>query len=249
MTEHKINKWEEELEAEASLMAAALPSAATEFFSIKNATLFYKGQAVPNNKMEVVILDFLRENQYYRGVYDPNAYAPPVCYAYGNDDKTMVPHPASPEPQSSSCATCPHNQFGSAGKGKACKNILWLGMTPVAALESPDRVADAEVAKLKLSPTNVKYFGTYGQQVAAVLKRPAFGVVTEVSVHPDPKTQYRIAFKTIEVIADGSTIEALMTKRKTVVLTTEHTANAVAQPAAAADTPNPASRFGRSPKM
>ena len=39
----------------------------------------------------------------------------------------LIPSANSPQAQCEDCASCPMNAFGSAGKGKACKNMLcWL---------------------------------------------------------------------------------------------------------------------------
>ena len=102
--------------------------------------------------LDLVIIDFVSRNEYYEGSYDPNNIAPPVCFAIHPEPKLMVPSENSSDKQSDTCAACPQNQFGSSGKGKACKNTRVLAVLP------PDADESTPLWLLKVSPTAIKGF-------------------------------------------------------------------------------------------
>ena len=117
-------------------------------------------------------------------------------------------------PQSDLCSTCPQNQWGSAsqGRGKACKNIARLAVLPSDCLASPEDVEEAQLALIKVPVTSVKAFVSYVQSIADRFKRPPFGVVSTVSLEPDPKTTFRMDFQ-IErdgIIKNTSVFEPLL---------------------------------------
>ena len=71
-----------------------------------------------------IIVDFVYYNAYYDAAFDPNNITPPTCFAIHPDPSGATPSPNSPEVQDASCQVCWANQFGSAGKGKACRNSI-----------------------------------------------------------------------------------------------------------------------------
>lgn len=125
--------------------------------------------------IEGVIVDFVSANLFYDGPYDPNNPAPPGCFAVGPEPTTLVPTSNSPNRQSETCAGCPNNQFGSAGKGKACKNTRLLA---IKALDDPE---DA-LYVLSVPPTSIKAFDGYVHTLAGKLRLPPVGVVTRISL-------------------------------------------------------------------
>lgn len=125
--------------------------------------------------LELVIVDFTSKNMFYEGAYDPKNISPPACFSLGNDIKSMVPSANAPDAQAKDCASCPMNQFGSAGDGKACKNCRVLAVLP------PDADADTPLWLLSTSPTANKGFDGYVAGVARVFEMPPIGVVTTVS--------------------------------------------------------------------
>ena len=102
--------------------------------------------------LDLVIVDFVSRNTFYEGTYDPNNITPPTCFAIHPELKQMAPSENSPIKQSDDCASCPMNQFGSSGKGKACKNGRMLAVLP------PDADADTPLWLLQVSPTALKGF-------------------------------------------------------------------------------------------
>ncbi len=138
--------------------------------------------------MNVVIVDFVAGNFFYEGAYDPNNITPPACFSLGTNPSQMVPSNNSPVRQSDSCATCPMNQWGSDGKGKACKNSRLLALLPV------DADNETPVMVLKVSPTAIKAFDSYVATVARSFQLPPLGVVTEISFD-DAVTYASLRFK------------------------------------------------------
>lgn len=132
--------------------------------------------------LELVIVDFTTKHAFYEGAYDPKNISPPACFAIGNDIKNLVPSKNSPKPQASDCASCPMNQFGSDGDGKACKNSRVMAVLP------PDADEDTPLWTLATSPTANKGFDGYVASVARIFELPPIGVVTSVSL--DPATTY-----------------------------------------------------------
>jgi hypothetical protein len=170
--------------------------------SFKSGMLAYNGTPIPGNKLDCIIISSTHANTYFPDRYDPDNLSDPVCFAYGDDEATMAPHADSSQPQHTSCYSCPKNAFGSAdnGKGKACKNSRHLALIP-AGTEAQDIVV-AEVAVAKLPVTSVKNFGQYVQKVSALYNRPALGVVTEISLTPDAKSQFKVNFQVQGMVAD-----------------------------------------------
>jgi hypothetical protein len=208
--------WKEQL----SKLAVAVQEAekpAGNWISFKSGILAIGGQPIKGNTVKLVIINSLFENQFYANKYDPNNQQPPVCYAFGETDDDLRPHPESAEIQNEKCEGCPRNEWGSdrdGGKGKACKNVRRLAMISATDLESPETVAKAEVALAKLPVTSVKNWSTYANQIANVLRVPPLAVITEMSVEPDAKTQFQVNFTLIDRIEDGAIIQALLNKRR-----------------------------------
>jgi hypothetical protein len=142
----------------------------------------------------------------------------------------MAPSPASPAVQHSTCEGCPKNEWGSApsgGKGKACRETRRLLLIPADSIGSVDAVKAAEVAALRPPVTSLKNYATYAQTLAATLKRPPLGVVSEVSVAPDAKTQFKVVFNMVKAIEDTAVIGALIERAKAEVQKAIESAGAI----------------------
>ena len=173
----EVRDWTKEL-AEAAVDAeAAAPAAGGDYLGTRGGVLTYKGSKVPGNELEVCVLDFINTNLRYVGIYDEANPQPPTCYAFGRDPKVMAPHKDCSDPQSKTCAECPHNTWGSAdkGKGKSCQNALRLALVPAASLED---LRNEEPVFLKVPVTSTKSFGTLVAQYSQTLKRPPFAMTT-----------------------------------------------------------------------
>jgi len=130
------------------------------------------------DELQVVIVDFIATNNFYEGVYDPKNIVPPTCFALGQIPTALVPSDNAPVKQSDTCASCPMNQFGSAGDGKACKNMRRLAVLP------PDADEDTPLLMLDVSPTGLKSFDGYVRSAASKFQMLPIGLVTTVTFDP-----------------------------------------------------------------
>ena len=73
----------------------------------------------------IVIIASIQERTYYPHAYQAGSVEVPACYSYGD-----APHPEAIAPQADTCAECPMNQWGSNGRGKACKERIKIAFTP-----------------------------------------------------------------------------------------------------------------------
>lgn len=171
--------WDEKLAQKAAKQAATEPLGTGNKFSIKGGKLSYKGVNVPGDEAEVIIVASTFDNQYREGQFDPDNYEVPVCFAFGEEEKGMKPHPDSAKPQAESCAQCPHNEYGSArvGKGKACRQARNLALITI---EDAEDIEGAELATLSLPPTSLKGWRGYINKITTTMKRPAMSVVTKI---------------------------------------------------------------------
>lgn len=138
----------------------------------KNSTfIFPDGKEIPD-EMDAVIVDYIFVNEMYEGRYDPKKIVPPICAAKSQDADYMIPYEESPKKQADVCNSCPNNQYGSEGKGKACKNGVWLALIEANATDT------SSIYVLKLAPTALAGFKKYAAQTISALNSPLFGVVT-----------------------------------------------------------------------
>jgi len=126
--------------------------------------------------LQLVIVDFVSKNFFYEEDYDPKNIVPPACFAIGTNPRKLVASDNSPLKQSADCNSCPNNQFGSKGKGKACKNSRVLAVLP------PDADADTPLWTLTTSPTANTGFDTMVASIARVFNMPPVGVVVTVTM-------------------------------------------------------------------
>jgi len=208
-----ISKWQDELAKHAQETADKEQMPKGSFVSTRGGILSIAGSPMKDNKVQVVILDHVYENVFYGGDYDADNPQPPACYAFARADDELEPHKEASEPVHDQCAGCPNNEFGSAekGKGKACKNSRRLAMVSADGL-SADSVADGDVVYFKLPVTSTKGWAYYVKGLNATLKRPPFGVITEVSLVPDPKSQFKVTFNHVGNVPDEA-MDAVMERR------------------------------------
>jgi hypothetical protein len=147
--------------------------------------------------MNCIVLAQILENQHYAVSFDPDSPASPDCYAFGEDRKAMVPHEAVENPVNPTCAGCPNKEFGTAekGKGKACNDVIRLAL-----ISAEDEIETAEIAYLKLPYFSTLDWAGYVRQLTEVHNKPPLAFVTEISVQPDPKSQFRVKFSMVEEI-------------------------------------------------
>lgn len=218
--------WQQEMADAAAKQAKAEKSlGGYKAISFRSGILSVDDAAVPGNEMDVVVLLTVHENQWFDRDYDPNKPISPACYSFGDLDADdpedgMVPHEESESPQNDDCASCPMNVMGSAerGKGKACKNVRRLFVATADCLESAEALQEAEVRMAKLPVTSVKNWATYVRgKLSEELQRPYWGVVTNIKVVPDAKSQFKVLFSFKELIDfDDGIYAALKSKMQEV---------------------------------
>jgi len=137
--------------------------------------------------LELVIVDFATVHNFYETDFEKDNVAPPACFAVGTDPKKMFPAANAPNPQATDCQTCPMNQWGSKGKGKACGNARLLAVLP------PDADADTPLWLLQPSATAIKGFDGYVQGVARSFQSMPISVITTVAFD-DNETYAKMTF-------------------------------------------------------
>lgn len=165
---------QEELRAQAAAMGERTAPASGNSIRVTQDKQFALPDGQKCTELEVVIVDFIAANNFYEGAYDKDNMSPPACFAIGTNPIKLVPSKNSPQLQAEECSSCPMNAFGSAGKGKACKNERVLAVLP------PGADGDTPLWKLKVSPTALKAFDSYVQALARAQMMPV-QVVTLVT--------------------------------------------------------------------
>ena len=161
--------------------------------------------------MEVVILGSVFENVYYDAPYDPDSGpVDPLCWAIGNDTRTMGPKKELKTQIGNLCDKCPNNEFGSAltGRGKACRNGRRVAVVP---WNSEDARPDlSEIAVLRLAPTSLQNYAKYVNKVFRHLNQDPIQLVTEFSI--DQSEQYgKIKIpQVVETISDRAMVADML---------------------------------------
>src|ERR1039457_6579105 len=78
---------------------AEAASATGNFVSVKAGILQWRGAAIAGNKMNVLIVGSVFENDYYASGFDPDNPESPVCYAFGERGDGMKPNEDSGDKQ------------------------------------------------------------------------------------------------------------------------------------------------------
>jgi hypothetical protein len=234
----EVVDWEKEMRDQAAIAAGAQRSSGGggKFFSMKAGVLSFDDNPLPGNQMAVVILADIIENSWYDGPYDPANPQSPKCFAFAHREADLEPHEAVDndsyfERQSMECNGCIRNEWGSAdvGRGKACKNVMRLSMIPAGQykptgkgrnvtydlelIDDETHFAKAEPAFLKLPVMSVKNYSKYVKQLAADLGRPPHGVITNIYIEPDPKSQFAVKFELVDTLG-GDLLPIIMPRHK-----------------------------------
>jgi hypothetical protein len=186
------------------------------FISFKGGRMTYADEILPGDKIECVIVDYRRSNEFYDKPYDPKNPRSPVCYAIHRPGEEMIPHPDSEDIQNATCDGCPRDEWGSdlqGGRGKACKNSRRVHVIAASELDKgPEGIAKAQVVTLIPPATSIDNFQKLMMQINDVLGTAMFGVVVEISVKPHDRFLYQVHFKILRKIEDGDLLQALVAK-------------------------------------
>jgi hypothetical protein len=169
-----------QLQQDAAEMTDRVSAPSSNRIRLQNKQFLMPGenQAV-DGPIYAVVVDFVAKNALYEEAWDAENPKPPVCWSIGTVLKQMRPSPNAPKPQAESCEECPNNVFGSAGKGKACKN------TRVLALLAPDADESTEMMTVEVSPTGIGHFDRHVNNVLSKISLPPIGAVTEIDFRSD----------------------------------------------------------------
>lgn len=212
-------QFDEELARQAQAYRAAEAASATgNFISVRGGVMQWRGAPIADNKFDCLILASVFENDYYKEGFDPDNPTPPACYAFDLRQDGLKPHAEAEDPQGDAnhlCAACWANGFGTGtdargqpSRGKACQNRRRLAIIPGGDLTEAG-VKAAELAYFRVPVMSVSGYSNHVMQIADIFKLPPFGVVTELSVVPDPKSQFRVLFKVKGQVKDRAVLAAL----------------------------------------
>lgn len=209
-----LQPWEQRMAEKAQQAAETAKSTGGSSKSIntRNGVFTIDGAEVPDNVLRVVILDGVIDNHMYEDDFDPDEPVPPVCFAFGRNYKTMEPKDEDvADKKHDQCYTCPFggkDAWGTAdkGAGKACKNTRRLLVISEGDLE--EDIGGAEVRKLTVPVTSGKAWDGYVKSLEAHRRAPC-GVLTEISIVKDPKTQFKLKFTMLGLIDDEYMNEVL----------------------------------------
>lgn len=225
MTGTSLVAYEERFAQDADNLAAREARSGT-FLSVKGGVFTLNGETL-GTEVCVVVIDSYFENNYFPPdrPFDEANPLPPVCYAFHYVKADMAPHPSMQvdlnyfAPQSAQCAGCPHNEWGSAarGRGKACQNRERLIVVPAGYFQ-PKRgsrdtelhlfddmahFARADAVGLRTPVTSVENWSKYVTEVAAAHRRPPYAVYTRAFIEPHPKTQFKLHFEYLDNLPDS----------------------------------------------
>lgn len=143
----------------------------------------------PATAIDVVLLKVNKGTSkvfYAKGYVEGSDGVKPDCFS----NTGVRPDASIENPQSKTCATCPHNQWGSkisesGSKGKACQDSVRI------AVATPNQVNEPYL--LRVPPASIRSLGEYGQMLAK--RNVAYNmVVTKVGFDmeaPNPKLTFK----------------------------------------------------------
>lgn len=202
-----LQPWEQEMAEHAKKVAKQEQLTGLKTIGTRGGIMKIDDEAVEGNAIRCVVLASLHENQWYSGPFDSNATQVPACYAFGDTtrdvpDEDMHPHAQSLDKQNDNCNDCAFNKMGSAeqGRGKACKNVRRLALVTEDALESAADLSAAEIRLIKVPVMSTNNWAKYVHALEEDMQRTAYGVVTEVALEPDDKSQFKVTFEFQELV-------------------------------------------------
>lgn len=186
--------------------ASVLPVASGNFVSFKGGAISLAGRNV-GNVLPIVLFDYTYLRQWFAKQYTPDSQASPDCYSLVKDG---APHEKAAVPQSDVCGQCRYNEFGTSmnQKGKACSEGARFVFIEASALSSQEAVLAAPIWSARASYLNSKHLSRYVTN-PGFSKIPLWGVVTELSCHPDSGSMYALDFVPQEAALDGDILDAL----------------------------------------
>jgi hypothetical protein len=181
--------------------------------------------------IDVVLLkaNKVKSKVFYIKGYDPKESEGKKPDCFSNDG--VAPDAQAEHKQAKSCATCPHNQWGSkisdnGSKGKACQDSVRMAIAAAGQVNDP--------MLLRVPPASIKGLAEYGQMLA----KRGVGynmVVTKISFDLEAESP-KLVFKPVGFLDDASYQEVLETLDSSLVADILGASIApAAEPAAEAD--------------
>jgi len=191
------------------------------FISLKGGRMTYADEILPGDKINAIIVDYRKDNEFYDKPYDAKTPATPRCWAIVRPHEELAPGEDVPEEdrQAPSCDVCPRNEWGSdlkGGKGKACKTSRRLHLFAADDCQNPEEIKKAAYMTMIPPATSTDNFQKLANQITGVLDCPIFGAVVEISVKPHDKFLYMVHYKIIEQIKDPGLLMALLARHETI---------------------------------
>lgn len=207
-----MEAWEIELQKEAKEALAKEASGLPRITKTANVIKIDKAP-VKDNKLRVVIVDYIFTHTYFKEKYKEGKSGSPDCYAYGTQDNGLVPFEGCRDKQAPACDGCPHNAYKTSetGRGKACPGGRKLAV--VVPTDDPDSLAAAELRVLTANSGSLKNFAAYLRAVEDVSPSGSpITVLTEITT--EPKGQVFVwNFKPVERL-DGEQVQGLLKLRE-----------------------------------
>lgn len=173
----------------------------------------------PASAIQVVIIKasrLLSKSFYLK--FEEGAGEKPVCHS--NNGKT--PELDAQTPQSTTCAACPKNVWGSGqdGKGKACKDVRRVAVAPVHKLDEP--------MLLRVPPDSLKELSNLGKEIYS--KDPTLDLcAVVVKMRFDPaKATPKILFSPVGLLPEDlamAAVESAKSEMLSSILGLEHEAH------------------------
>lgn len=175
-----IVNYDKELSDEVAKIKGTLGAPSSNVISTKGKLFTLPDGTSNPGPLQAIVLDYTSYNSYFKGIYDPNKITAPTCFAINKVIEALIPSPHGLEIQSTDCASCARNQFGSAptGRGKACKNTRRIAIIPADATDTTVPMT------LSVSPTGLKAFDAYVNSLARDFGKPPIAFITRISFNP-----------------------------------------------------------------
>jgi len=172
--------------------------------STKGGVFTLPGGETNKGPIHSIVVDSVRQNNFYKAAYNPNQSSPPECFAIGHNIDELRPSKNASEPQFDGlCKDCPNNQWGSdpqGGKGKACTNNLNL------ALLEEEFTSDSDLLILRVAPTGLTSWNKHVRSLASK-QLDTIQVVTEVGFNT--KVSYPTLVFKVDKLVEPKKLEGL----------------------------------------
>jgi hypothetical protein len=188
---------------------------------VEKSYLDAEGEPVPSIEIVLVRSNAQPSKTYYDKKYEEGDNSPPTCWS---TDGFKPDHDVR-EPQSKSCAICPHSQWGSritesGKKGRACSDVRRVAA--VFTHELMAKGADAHVFLLRIPPASLNPLKDYSERVLDPRGVEYFSVATRVGFDTEaahPKFTFKLngflpedAFEAVLALRDSPEVARMLTE-------------------------------------